>query len=90
MKSVSAQTRRPVQSRETIGRVIGDWPIWLHRAGLGRLARRRHGVIGSVGRRTGRVRCAAVMVLREDPAAGEMADLLAERPSLPTTSAHHG
>jgi deazaflavin-dependent oxidoreductase (nitroreductase family) len=72
MNSLSAQTRRPVLSRETIGRVIGGWPIWLHRAGLGRLARRRYVVICSVGRRTGRVRRAAVMVLREDPATGEV------------------
>jgi len=72
MKSVSAQTRRPVQSRETIDRVIGGWPIWLHRAGFGRLAGRRYAVICSVGRRTGRVRRAAVMVLREDPATGEV------------------
>lgn len=72
MKSVSAQTRRPVLSRETIGRVIGGWPIWLHRAGLGRLAGRRYAVICSIGRRTGRVRRAAVMVLREDRATGEV------------------
>ena len=40
MKSMSVQTRRPVLTRATIGRVVGGWPIWLHRAGLKRLAGR--------------------------------------------------
>ena len=42
MKSMTVQTRRPVLTRETIGRVVGGWPIWLHRAGLKRLAGRRY------------------------------------------------
>lgn len=72
MRSVSAQARHRVLSRETIGRAIGGWPIWLHSAGLGRLAGRRYAVICSVGRRTARVRRAAVMVLRENPVTGEV------------------
>ncbi|HEY6056700.1 MAG TPA: hypothetical protein VIV06_01645 [Candidatus Limnocylindrales bacterium] len=72
MKGVSAQTRRPALSRETIDRVIGGWPIWLNGARLGRLSGGHDAVICSVGRRTGRVLGAAVMVLREDPTTGEV------------------
>lgn len=56
----------------TFGRWIGGWPIWLHRIGLGGLVGRHYAVITSVGRRTGTMRQAAVMVLRDEPATGEL------------------
>ena len=65
--------------RTAIGRAIGGWPIWLHRVGLGRLAGRRFVVITSVGRRTGRLRRVAAMVLREDRETGELLVVAATR-----------
>jgi deazaflavin-dependent oxidoreductase (nitroreductase family) len=72
MKSLSRRAHRPLLSREAIGRALGGWPIWLHEIGLGRLAGGRYLVISSVGRSTGRVRRAAVMVLRDDASTGEI------------------
>ncbi len=70
--STSAVPRQPRLSRARVGRVLGGWPIWLHRMGAGRLVGCRYAVISSIGRRTGRVRRAAVMVLRDDRATGEV------------------
>jgi deazaflavin-dependent oxidoreductase (nitroreductase family) len=72
MKTLSTPTRHPLASRESVGRALGDWPIWLYRIGLGRLVGRRYAVVGSIGRRSGRPRRAAVMVLREDRGSGEI------------------
>lgn len=79
MRCVSAETGRPVLSREMIGPVIGGRPVWPRRAGLGWLAGRRYPVIWMVGRRTGHVRRVAVTVRRLDPATGEV--LVAARTS---------
>lgn len=72
MKTLSTPTRQGIGWREAAGRALGDWPIWLYRLGLGRLVGRRYAVVCSIGRRTGRQRRAAVMVLREDPRSGEI------------------
>lgn len=72
MKTLSTPTRHGIGFREAAGRALGDWPIWLYRIGLGRLVGRRYAVVCSIGRRTGRTRRAAVMVLREDPQSREI------------------
>lgn len=63
MRTLSAPTRHGLVSREAVGRALGGWPIWLHRIGLGRLVGRRYAVICSIGRQSGRLRRAAVMVV---------------------------
>jgi deazaflavin-dependent oxidoreductase (nitroreductase family) len=65
----------PVARQEphrTIHRWLGGWPVWAHLLGLGRLVGRRYAVITTIGRRTGATRRAAVMVLRDDAATGEI------------------
>ncbi len=72
MKGVATTGRRRLPSRAAVGRLVGGWPVWLHRAGLGRLVGARYAVICSLGRRTGRLRRAAVMVGGGDPRTGEV------------------
>lgn len=70
--TVATPTGEHDRLRRRVGRLVGGWPIWLHRVGLGRLVGQRYAVVSSIGRRTGLARRAAVMVLREDALTGEV------------------
>lgn len=77
----AAATRSAVRGslRRALGRIVGGWPIWLDRIGLGRVVGRHYAVIASIGRRSGRPRQAAVMVLREDNRTGEILVVAGDR-----------
>lgn len=72
MHTTAAPAQRRRSPRAAIGRALGDWPVWLHRIGLGRALGARYAVISTIGRRSGRVRRAAVMVAGGDHSSGEV------------------
>lgn len=53
-----------------LARWLARLPLWLYRAGLGRLLGRRFLLLTHVGRRTGRVRAVVLEALEHDPATG--------------------
>lgn len=60
--SAGVRTRR----RQTIGALLSSWPVWLDRLHLGWLTGTRFLLVTHRGRRTGRLRVTAVMVLHRD------------------------
>lgn len=71
--------RRAAAHRRPLGQILADWPIWLHRMGLGRLLGTGYAIVCTTGRRSGRPRRAAVVVLRHEVAAKRLS-VVAGRP----------
>lgn len=69
---MSLRTKHAVARRRPVGQVLADWPIWMHRVGLGRLLGRGYAVVCTTGRRTGERRRASVVVMRADRQSGTL------------------